>query len=170
LANPRAFYEAAVIQLEQHRRYQHVISVAYLDLDGFKHVNDRLGHLGADRLLQKVASLLQRGTRATDVVARLGGDEFCILYPEMGARELERALARLQSTVREGLRDEEIPVSFSIGAVTFAQAPKTVEALLAAADELMYEVKAAGKDAIRTKVAGSGPGRSGASRAAEPER
>lgn len=167
LANARAFYEAAAAELEQHRRYQHVISVAYLDLDGFKHVNDRLGHLGADRLLQTVAALLQRGTRASDIVARLGGDEFCILYPEMGARDLERALVRLQSTVREGLNEEEIPVSFSIGAVTFTQAPKTVETLLAAADELMYEVKASGKDAIRTKIAGPGAAGSSASRVAE---
>jgi diguanylate cyclase (GGDEF)-like protein len=152
LWNVRALYEIGESELERQRRHGHCLSVAYLDIDGFKRINDVLGHLGADQVLVQFADALRRSSRRSDFVARLGGDEFGVLLPHTGERELSMALTRLQAAVRERMQRAAVPVTFSIGGVTFTRAPTDVEALLAEADSLMYEVKAGGKNAARTRV------------------
>lgn len=152
LSNLRGLYETAENELERQRRHGHAISVAYLDIDGFKRINDALGHLGADEVLVRFADALRSSSRRTDFVARLGGDEFGILLPHTGERELLPALTRLQGAVQAHMRGAAVPVTFSIGGVTFLDAPPDVKSLLAEADSLMYEVKAGGKNAARTRV------------------
>jgi diguanylate cyclase (GGDEF)-like protein len=116
-----------------------------IDLDGFKQVNDTLGHLVGDEVLVRVSRLLEAGVRRSDVVARLGGDEFAILLPrtrrnkavELGHRLLRRADEDAE------LRDERAPVGFSIG-VAWLSSPRTGAELVAAADEAMYRAKRGG--------------------------
>lgn len=154
LANLRGLYETAENELERQRRHGHAVSVAYLDIDAFKRINDALGHLGADEVLVRFAHALRSASRRSDFVARLGGDEFGILLPHTGERELLPALVRLQGAVQAHMRGAAVPVTFSIGGVTFLEAPPDVKSLLAEADSLMYEVKAGGKNGACTRVYG----------------
>ncbi len=82
IANPRGFVERAQVEIDRCARYARPFSMAYLDLDNFKEINDTFGHSAGDDLLVKVAKLLKGNLRNTDIVARLGGDEFGILFPE----------------------------------------------------------------------------------------
>ncbi|HTC77354.1 MAG TPA: diguanylate cyclase, partial [Terriglobales bacterium] len=85
LPNRRAFYEVALAEADRARRYRHPLSLAYLDVDNFKQVNDDYGHDAGDELLVRVAEVLRRNLRNNDIVARLGGDEFAMLLPETPA-------------------------------------------------------------------------------------
>src|SRR5512137_2208250 len=84
LANSRFFAEVALQEIKRAGRYQHPFSVAYLDIDDFKSVNDQWGHSTGDKVLVVVASTIRDNIRSTDSVARLGGDEFGLLLPETG--------------------------------------------------------------------------------------
>lgn len=149
LLNGRGFYEAAATELARASRYRHPLTLAYVDLDDFKGVNDRFGHARGDAVLVAVARALRRGCRSTDVVGRLGGDEFVVLFPETGRDAAEAALAKLRSRVEELGSHDGARVTASIGAVSFAEPPADVEALVHEADTAMYAAKTGGKDALR---------------------
>lgn len=153
IANRRAFFEAASLELERARRHGRAITVAYVDLDDFKRVNDRRGHAEGDALLVTVAQTLRRATRAVDAVARLGGDEFGLLLPETDAAEAEVLLTRLRATLLSATeRHGGWDVGFSIGAAVFVSPPGDVDELMARADELMYAAKREAKGSIRLGV------------------
>lgn len=92
VANSRSFHELAAAELERSRRYDRPFTIACLDLDHFKSVNDTLGHATGDRLLHDVGLVLRAGLRRVDIVARLGGDEFTLLLPETEAEAAAVAL------------------------------------------------------------------------------
>lgn len=145
--NTRAFTELAHTELARSRRYAHPLTVAYIDLDNFKSVNDSRGHSQGDHLLQSVASTLHANLRDSDIVARMGGDEFAVLLPETAA--VEPVMTKLQEALSLAMQQNQWPVTFSIGVVTFDSAPATVDEIIGAADKLMYLAKADGKNAIR---------------------
>jgi len=148
LPNTRSFHELAVIELERARRYRRTFTIAVMDLDHFKSVNDTLGHDVGDRLIRDVAHALRSNLRKVDVVARLGGDEFTLMLPETDAEQAQMALSHVRIALR-GLDDAYGPdVKASIGAVTFRTAPETVGDMLRLADTAMYRAKAAGRDRI----------------------
>jgi len=149
LLNGRGFYEAAAVEVARSIRYRHPITLAYMDVDDFKGINDRFGHARGDAILVAIARALRRACRSTDLVARLGGDEFVILFPETGRDAAEAALVKLRSRVREAGSQDGSPVTASIGSVSFAKPSAEVEALVHAADRVMYTVKAGGKNALR---------------------
>ena len=125
------------------------LGVAYLDLDGFKPVNDRLGHGAGDRLLVVVAGRLTRALRPLDTVARLGGDVFVILMPELEtADDCERLLHRVMESVSAPytLDTERVVVTASIGYTVFPQDAADADALLRHADQAMYAAKQAGRN------------------------
>jgi diguanylate cyclase (GGDEF)-like protein len=128
LANGRGFYEAAGSEIARAARYRHPLTLAYIDLDDFKAVNDRFGHAQGDELLVMVARTLQHATRATDVVGRLGGDEFAVLFPETGRAAAEAALLKLKPLLEASVEKRGWRVSASIGAVSFADPPRDAEA------------------------------------------
>ena len=84
-ANARSFRAIATTEVERAQRYQRDLSLAYIDVDDFKAINDRLGHPEGDHVLLEVSHVMRSSVRATDTVARIGGDEFAILMPEIGA-------------------------------------------------------------------------------------
>ena len=125
------------------------LGVAYLDLDGFKPVNDRLGHGAGDRLLVVVAGRLTRALRPLDCVARLGGDEFVILMPELASvDDCEGMLHRVMESVSAPytLDAERVVVTASIGYTVFPQDDADADALLRHADQAMYAAKQAGRN------------------------
>ncbi|MCC6747453.1 MAG: GGDEF domain-containing protein [Deltaproteobacteria bacterium] len=151
LLNARAFYEIATAELGRQQRYPRPVTLAFVDLDNFKEVNDRYGHTVGDLALLEAANAMRAATRATDTVARLGGDEFALLLPETDVAGARRLLRRLGTGVAEAMAASSWPVSCSIGAVTFDAPPDSVDAIITAADQLMYRVKAAGKNAAHVE-------------------
>jgi diguanylate cyclase (GGDEF)-like protein len=149
LLNGRGFYEAAANELARSSRYRHPLTLAYVDLDDFKGINDRFGHARGDAVLVAVARGLRRACRSSDIVGRLGGDEFVILFPETGRDAAEAALAKVRSRVQELGYPDGARVTASIGSVSFATPPSDVERLVHEADTAMYAVKAGGKNALR---------------------
>lgn len=143
--NGRAFRQKAGEEIARMRRHGKPLTVAYLDLDDFKASNDLYGHTAGDGLLAAVAGVLRAGTRVTDTVARMGGDEFAVLLPETSRPDAETTLVRVREDLEHIVRKGRWPTGFSIGVVTFTAPPSTVDELLHAADQVMYEAKAAGK-------------------------
>lgn len=150
--NARAFREAAEQEVARSARYKRPLTLAYLDADGFKAVNDRLGHSAGDRVLRVMAQTLAGNVRIVDTVARFGGDEFAILLPETGAEGALAVLSHLRTALAFAMEKEGVDVTFCIGAITSLAAARTVDALLQRADALMYEVKHDGKNGIRADV------------------
>lgn len=149
LPNRGSFTAKLDDELARTSRYGHAFTLAYIDLDGFKAVNDLQGHDTGDDLLRGVAAALRASTRQTDVLGRLGGDEFAVLLPETtfgaGGAVLEKVRDKLLATMKR----DNWPVTFSIGSVTFEAPVETSREALHVADKAMYEVKRSGKDGIR---------------------
>lgn len=135
--------------MDQARQGGRQLGVAYLDLDGFKPVNDRLGHGAGDRLLVVVAGRLTRALRPMDTVARLGGDEFVILLPDLGAvGDCERLMHQVMESISAPytLDGERVVVTASIGYTMFPQDDADADTLLRHADQAMYAAKQAGRN------------------------
>ena len=155
LPNRRAFFERAAQTIASAKRHARELQLLYIDLDGFKSVNDTLGHDAGDQLLVAVAERFKRQMRASDLLARLGGDEFaCLLevqpqgyyerggyggYGDAAKQVAERYAACLEAPFRLGR--EEIYLSASVGVAQFPQAGSTLRTLLKRADGKMYEDK-----------------------------
>lgn len=148
LANSRAFYAELEREVQRTRRNAQPLTVSFLDLDNFKAVNDRSGHLVGDQLLRLVAKHLVTKLRAIDMVARLGGDEFAILLPDTSAEEARISLERIRAALEEEMRTHDWPVTASVGAVTATVAPSNSEQLVKLADEQMYRAKHSGKNRL----------------------
>jgi diguanylate cyclase (GGDEF)-like protein len=147
--NSRGFFELAEREIARTARYGHPFTVAYADLDHFKAVNDARGHAVGDEVLGHVARALRARLRRTDAVGRLGGDEFALLLPETDYATAAPLLDEVRIRAREDLATLGLPLTLSMGAVTFESAPPDVNTMTHLADELMYEVKRAGRDAVR---------------------
>jgi len=146
--NGRAYSEASGAELSRARRYGHPLTVAYIDLDNFKSVNDRFGHSVGDALLREVVQIMRSSLRASDVVARLGGDEFAVLLPEADRSAATGAVEKLRANLLAAMQQRGWPVTFSIGVLTCHDLPESTDGLIAKADHLMYEVKRTSKNAV----------------------
>ena len=147
-ANGRTFYEAVAIESERASRTGRPLTLAYLDLDNFKQINDRLGHAAGDAALVDMVRLARPGLRSADVLARLGGDEFAILLPETNAEGAVTLLSRVQGMLVKEMARAGRPVTVSIGAVTFAKPLWDVDLMVQQVDGLMYAAKRRGKNRI----------------------
>jgi diguanylate cyclase (GGDEF)-like protein len=148
----RYFYELARIEVDRFRRYKHPFSMVYIDLDDFKAINDRLGHITGDKLLRVITENIHRQIRPTDILARLGGDEFALLLPETGDEDVKQFISRMHSNLTHEMLRKGWMVTFSIGVVTYNQIPKTVDEMVKLADSAMYSVKANKKNGVRYRV------------------
>jgi diguanylate cyclase (GGDEF)-like protein len=150
--NRRAFYDLAEMELNKARRYQKPLSVLYVDIDNFKHINDRMGHHAGDALLCCAAKMIKSNIRAIDIIGRFGGDEFVVLLAETGPESVALVARKLKDKLSNLMQNNNWPVTFSIGAVTFESPPDSVEQLIIAADGQMYKAKQNGKNRIHYKV------------------
>ncbi len=150
--NSRAFDQIANAEIQRSARYGHSMSLAYIDLDNFKGVNDAYGHSTGDNLLKIVASTIGENLRVTDNIARLGGDEFAILLPETSEEAALNVLTRIHALVEGQMKKNHWPVSTSIGLVTCSKPPLSADRLIQLADEQMYICKKNGKDCIHSTI------------------
>jgi diguanylate cyclase (GGDEF)-like protein len=148
LANRALFGEMAEQHLALCRRYGEHLAILYMDLDGFKSVNDTYGHAVGDVLLQKVAARLESEVRRSDLVARLGGDEFAAVLMNTDRVGAAKVAAKLVEALSAPYSLDGISVtrvSASIGVAIFPETGKDIEILLQRADYAMYLAKSAGK-------------------------
>jgi diguanylate cyclase (GGDEF)-like protein len=142
VSNRRALNDTLASQLAMMVRYESSFTLALFDIDHFKKTNDQQGHMEGDRILQRVAALLDESARETDTVTRFGGEEFVIVMPET---DLEGACL-FADRVRQRVEDD-LPVTIS-GGVTAALDGDTAESILARADTALYDAKNAGRNCI----------------------
>jgi diguanylate cyclase (GGDEF)-like protein/PAS domain S-box-containing protein len=149
LPNRMLFKDRLGLAIMQAKRKETELAVMFIDLDRFKLVNDTLGHIRGDELLQQVATRLKAALRQGDTLARLGGDEFTIFLPELLTRDDAHVVARkalecLQQSFT--LAGSEVHISASIGIAVYPADGETIDDLLCHADMAMYQVKAQGKN------------------------
>jgi diguanylate cyclase (GGDEF)-like protein len=152
LANRRLFLRRLAEALEAAQGNDAVVAVLFLDLDGFKQVNDSLGHEVGDLVLRVVASRLRAGVRHTDTVARFGGDEFAVILRDCGNAGVVRRVGDelLQAVAAPMPRDQSrMDVTASIGAALYPTHAQSVSELMRLADAAMYQVKSTGKGALQ---------------------
>jgi diguanylate cyclase (GGDEF)-like protein len=150
--NAEFFYELTVRESEKSKRSRKPITLAYLDLDNFKSMNDTLGHHAGDVLLQALARLITENIRPSDVFGRLGGDEFALLLPETDRPAAETVLERLRDKVNREMETKDWRVTLSIGAITFWKTGLSVDEMVKRADDIMYLAKKSGKNRIEYGV------------------
>lgn len=146
--NRQHFLELLTLEIARSRRSGEPFSVAYMDCDGLKAINDRLGHQEGDALLQSLVECVRRALRITDSVARLGGDEFAILFPQTEGSKAMQALERIRADLRRAFETQRWSSSLSIGAATFRRPELGPEQIVSTCDALMYRAKADGKDRV----------------------
>ena len=151
LAHKAVFVEALAREVARSRRHGHVLSVALLDLDGFKTVNDKFGHLAGDEILRELAAALRPLVRMEQLLARFGGDELALLLPDVPPESAAIFGEKIRRLVEERVFEFEgvrIPVTVSIGIAALQPGDLKPEALFARADAHLYEAKAAGGNRV----------------------
>lgn len=147
--NLRAFSELVEHEILRSQRDNLPFSLAYLDLDNFKTVNDTKGHTVGDELLTSMVACLVCNLRKTDVVGRMGGDEFAIFFPETDQAAVRVVMHKVRDELTWLMENAQWPTTFSIGVITCSGGVYDFNKLIHHADALMYEVKLAGKNNIR---------------------
>lgn len=150
LPNRTLFTEILDRQLALCQRNSSHLSLLYIDLDGFKGINDRHGHATGDKLLRAVADRLKAGIRASDLAARLGGDEFAVILVDATVNEAAEVAGKLVESLSMPCVIDELTVeiSASIGIAGFPGSGSNAKELLHGADDAMYEAKAKGKRCV----------------------
>lgn len=144
VGNYRAMHERLSEEIARHARRDRQLALILIDLDGFKQVNERFGHLEGDRLLAEIGWALRDAVRAEDSVFRQGGDEFAVIAPETNDEEAEDVAARLRNRVRE-CSDERRPISACTGFAVFPGDGRSSDELIARADDDLLESKREGR-------------------------
>jgi len=144
--NARWFHELAQMEIDRLGRHGRPLTLMYIDLDNFKTVNDRFGHIAGDRALQSIVRSIKDQIRTSDVIARLGGDEFAVLLPETNQKVAHVVVSKLQAKLHKEMERNHWPVTFSIGVLTCQTVVPSIDQLVHMTDELMFSVKNASKN------------------------
>jgi len=152
LCNRRKFSEKLNDEIVRAHRYKHELSLAMVDVDFFKAINDTLGHAAGDHVLKCLARILKDSVRTSDVVARMGGDEFCILFPETHLNDARLALEKIIETIKA---DDMLQASLGTKTVSCSMGlasinPRIIDgdALLINADKALYQAKHQGRNQV----------------------
>jgi diguanylate cyclase (GGDEF)-like protein len=148
IANYRQLIDQLQAEIERSQRTARPFAVLFLDIDGFKNINDQYGHLVGNRALRRLVEVLRLSCRAIDTPARFGGDEFVVVLPETDEAAVECVSRRIIDRLAT---NRETPfISVSLGVAVYPHHADTLEALLAAADRSLYKIKSLrkGREAI----------------------
>ncbi|MGK2915626.1 MAG: GGDEF domain-containing protein [Porticoccaceae bacterium] len=152
LTNRRSFIEQARKELDLCQRTQSPTACIMLDIDHFKAVNDRFGHLVGDQVLVAIAAILTREARAYDIVGRYGGEEFAILLPRTDTQAAMSVAERIRTSIESAVIEtagQRVQVTGSLGVICAScEGYDTIFALLKAADEALYQVKREGRNRV----------------------
>jgi diguanylate cyclase (GGDEF)-like protein len=155
LRNRRAFDQEFASRFEQAKRYGRPLSIAIIDLDYFKSINDQFGHSAGDGVLRAIAQILDHGTRRSDFLARIGGEEFAVLLPEASLFEALHFAEKIRSTImtatiRTEAATHKVTVSIGVANVPHSVV-STPQELFNAADQALYRAKARGRNRIESE-------------------
>ena len=151
LNNKRYFDEMLDREVARAKRYKRTFSLLVFDLDHFKSVNDRFGHLAGDAILRQLGAILLGRLRVNDVLARIGGEEFALITPEVsldGAAELAGKINRLIGDARFEFEGSAVKITVSVGVAEWQEDYEDAWDLFKAADNKMYEAKRAGRNQV----------------------
>ena len=154
LANRREIQHRLTMEFSRYQRSGHHFSIALIDLDLFKQINDRFGHDAGDEVLRQFAELMRTVIRQADVAARWGGEEFLVLLPDTSLLQALTLAERLRSEVAKHsfrFRDQDLPVTISAGVCSIAKAG-SLDDLLRHADLNLYNAKECGRNRIAPRV------------------
>lgn len=151
LSNRRLLEDKLFVALQEARAKKETVAVMFLDLDGFKKINDRWGHEAGDNSLQEVAQRVKSCIRDADTISRFGGDEFVLLIPRLKGDDVAMNIAyRIQETCRQPIfvEGEQVPITVSIGMSFYPQDGEDAASLIRSADNAMYISKQRGRNRI----------------------
>ncbi len=154
LHNRRYFHETLARECARAHRYNRRLGLVIFDIDDFKVVNDRIGHLAADAVLAEAAARVREAVRTADVPCRVGGDEFAVILPESGIEQAEQLFTRIQATIGRNPIGQAGRLHVSAG-VTDLKAEDDAISLFERADEALYRAKEAGKGQSMTARSGA---------------
>ncbi len=146
LLNKGAFRDRVEEEIRRAQRYQHPLTLAFVDLDNFKQVNDTQGHARGDVLLQHISQTINTAIRKTDIVGRIGGDEFAICYPEIDEEQARQAISKLLQALEIMTSQSGWQVTASVGVITSGPGHVRYDEILGKSDQLMYVAKQKGKN------------------------
>ncbi|MSR15040.1 MAG: GGDEF domain-containing protein [Gammaproteobacteria bacterium] len=157
LPNRLAYNERARVELLRARRNHSPLTLAVLDLDRFKQINDTYGHQVGDKVLRHSAALCQRRVRATDLIARFGGEEFVVLFPETPLDRAAEVCEELRGQLGQAAfqyQGQRVPVTISVGVSGLVESD-TLESLFERADRALYQAKNGGRNKVSVADPGS---------------
>lgn len=152
--NRRGMDEAFSTEIARYRRNGELLSVALLDIDNFKSLNDQHGHAAGDTALKHLAGVVKRTVRPTDIVTRMGGEEFVVILPNTNLEEAVTTMSRLQRALTKEYflgNNQKLLITFSAGVALF-QEEDDVTSILLRADQAMYLAKKSGKNRVMTEI------------------
>jgi diguanylate cyclase len=155
LPNRMAYEERIAEEIERARRYQRPLSLAIIDVDFFKKINDQFGHPAGDKVLKILADVFRKRTRDSDFTARMGGEEFMLVLTETDADDALGVTDKLRGVIEQAnfhFRDTRVPVTVSCGITDFCEGD-SAEDLYSRADEALYEAKEGGRNRCVLKKA-----------------
>lgn len=152
--NRRGMDEAFSTEIARYRRCGELLSIALLDIDNFKMLNDQHGHAAGDSALKHLAGVIKRAVRPTDIVTRMGGEEFVVILPNTNLDEAVVTMSRLQRALTKEYflgNNQKLLITFSAGVALF-KTEDDVNSILARADQAMYLAKKTGKNRVMTEI------------------
>lgn len=148
--NRREFDLKLLNEVERSNRYNREFTLAMIDIDEFKQLNDEKGHAFGDRVLKVIAKIFSSNLRKTDVIARFGGDEFVLILPETHPKKAMEICDRLRTIIEEAFKAER-KVTASFGLASFPQSGNKASEILENADKALYEAKHFGRNKVVLK-------------------
>lgn len=154
VANRRSFNDSLTKEFERAKRYGQPLSLAVIDLDFLKKINDTYGHMTGDEAIKSIGFVLRESSRSIDITARYGGEEFCVLLPNTDIEMAEQLAERLRRIIRETEIDGPGALSASIGVASYPLHADAADALFLRADEALYRAKQDGRNLVRVSNLG----------------